>query len=132
MSTGIAHNFWAPNAAPALCTVDYQGTCIPNQVQYDPPPPACARTTCGCGSLECSSVRFNSKGICPGYHCESLGGAPTRMDYLDYYGEIVQPWLQCRPNMTVDPSRNVCVHDFTKGPFRPWSWQESLPDFRPF
>jgi len=126
------HSFRSSVAAPAQCTVDVQGTCVPNAVQYDPPGPPCSRISCGCGSLECSSQRFNDQGLCPGYKCQSLGGAPLRMDYLDYYGQIAVPYLQCRPGMRVDPSRNMCVHDFRTGPFRTWSWQAGLPDFRNF
>lgn len=118
--------------APAQCTVDVQGTCIPNAVQYMPQGPPCSQVNCGCGNMNCLSNRFNDQGLCPGYKCGNLGGLPLKMDTLDYYGQVNVPWLTCGPNMKVDPVTNYCVHDFSKGPFRTWSWQASLKDFVPF
>lgn len=129
MSSGPAHNL-VP--APALCTTDVQGICIPNAVQYIPRGPPCSQITCGCGDMKCSANRYNEEGLCPGYHCESLGGAPLKMDYVDYGGQIRMPWMQCRPGSILDPSNNTCVPDPRIQPFRPWSWQAGLPDFRHF
>lgn len=132
MSSGYAHNFGNFMAAPAMCNTDIWGQCIPNPTQYDPPGPPCSRISCGCGKLTCSAARYNEEGLCKGYMCGSLGGPPFKLDYLDYYGQIVEPSLVCRPDMRVDPVTNQCVHDFRKGPFRTWSWQQSLKDFRHF
>jgi hypothetical protein len=112
-----------------MCRVDVTGDCMPRALTYEEPlgpPYNCLRqgNVCGCA---CRGHRLPT---CPGYYCGE-GGAAVKLAPLDYYGQLVTPYLRCKPGTLVDPAQNICVPD-PRLPFEPWSWQRGLKDYQPF
>lgn len=123
--TSTSGKSFAP--APALCNVDIFGDCVPAPEQYESPlgpPENCLRQGNPCG---CGCGKYNT---CVGYYCNPRG-ITSKLDPVDYNGQLVAPYQYCKVGTIPDPGSNTCKPD-PRVPFQPWNWKRSLKNYQSF